>query len=369
MLDCNKRGPQHLGEIPVYTPEGDWVEVSTLCTAACATDKNREWQQPPDGEDKLCNGHESVVLHNGQPHMLIVRTTLPGAPEYVARAPHMFALKPDGFVVEMGLYKRHGAFQHRLRVLPQWLIPVPAGVKAVHAPFIETLSTIEKGRRLAMMHWASNLCEFAEIERDAFPSHIAVVGVGKAAQIASAYFKAMGYTVIVLGRDEPGSSRAQTVHSFGCDYVQLPVGANKVVDFDKLPALADKLQRKYDPGVRMLFDTTAEQRLRIGLRGLLMFGGVDVGYGIPECACEHTMDINKPAVQEVLQSITCQGSVNAAKRDWDRAGQLFPKVVALAPKLFNEGLDILDGLDVQGMHESLAANRKPVLCPNGIPKH
>ena len=46
-----------------------------------------------------------------------------------------------------------------------------------------------------------------------------------------------------------------------------------------------------------------------------------------------------------------------------------PWVRAHIPFRLNEGLDILDGLDVQGMHESLAANRKPVLCPNGIPKH
>ena len=196
-------------EIPVPEPGERTVLIKVSDTGFCGSDHSLiESGLLADG---TILGHEvSGVVENldGKSELLqegervIVRPTFCGhCRECLKGRPHLCG----AYRRTIGIGDLPGAFAEYVRVLPQMVIPIPAGVDSRNAALAETFASALHGIRLTGSEGGSVL----------------VTGGGAVGLVAVRLLKLLGFSPIVLS--EPVIEKRALGESFGADFVIDPL--------------------------------------------------------------------------------------------------------------------------------------------------
>jgi threonine dehydrogenase-like Zn-dependent dehydrogenase len=201
-------------------PNGRGVRVEVLRVGGCGTDKEinaGEYGAAPDGYKFLVIGHENFgrVLEVGpqvrglQPGDYVVATVRrPGHSIYDVIG--TYDMTTDTVYYERGINLLHGYLTEQYVEDPEYLIRVPAGLKAVGV-LLEPCSVVEKG-----------ITEAYEIQRRLRvwrPQRAAVLGAGPVGLLAALVLRLRGLHVLVMARTPAPTLQSQLAEAIGATYM------------------------------------------------------------------------------------------------------------------------------------------------------
>ncbi|MDH4265784.1 MAG: alcohol dehydrogenase catalytic domain-containing protein [Deltaproteobacteria bacterium] len=196
-------------EVPRPEPGVDGVLVKVANTGFCGSDHSLiESGLLPDG---FILGHEisGIVVEKGEQttgpkegSQVIIRPTYCGkCRECLMGKPH---LCPD-LRRTIGIGDLPGAFAEYVKVFPQMLIPIPAGVDSRNAALAETFASALHGIKCS----------------DSNGGSVLVMGGGPIGLASVQLLKLLGFSPIALS--EPVKEKRDLAHTFGADYVLDPL--------------------------------------------------------------------------------------------------------------------------------------------------
>jgi glucose 1-dehydrogenase len=291
-------------------PAAGEVLCRTLQLGVCGTDREilhstRPWT-PPD-EDRLILGHECLArieavgpgvadYRIGDLVVPVVRRALPGQRRRVD-------LLPFGTFVERGIVRQHGFSQPHWLDRPEYLFRVPPSIVDL-AVLAEPLTCSEKGINEATLLTRARLG--AEAWTAQSPPRLLVTGMGPIGFAAVLAAIARGWPVTMLGRDKPGSFRAQLAERLGARY--------QPFDSSDLQAAAVE-----STGYDLLLECTGSETVLLQATTLIRSCGVIVWLGSNRVPQPTTHNVQKLVRDGLLRNHLHVGSVNAAPRDFQDA--------------------------------------------------
>ena len=287
-------------------PESDGsILVEGLLVGICGTDIEitRGYGQPPEGQQRLVIGHESLgrvlqapedaVVNAGDLVVGVVRR--PDPVPCAACAANEWDFCENGRYTERGIKGRNGYGARRWRVDPRFAIPVPAS--------LGDLGVLPEPASVVAKAWE-------QTERIAARAPVGgrvalVVGAGPIGLLAALLGVQRGYEVHVLDQVTVGP-KPQLVAGLGATYHH---GA--AADLDLRPDV--------------VMECTGIGQLVIELAGKMAPAGVMCLAGLS--SGQHSVPVNLDAVNSelVLENAVIFGTVNAAKRNYAQAVQALAK--------------------------------------------
>jgi threonine dehydrogenase-like Zn-dependent dehydrogenase len=314
--------PQLVEVAPPPAPGPGEVLCRTLELGVCGTDRDilhsaAPWT--PAGEDRLILGHECLAR---------VEAAGPGADEYragdlvvpvvrraLAGQTRRVDLLPFGPFTERGIYREHGFSQPLWLDRPEYLFRVPSDIADL-AVLTEPLAVSEKGvneatlltrARLGENAWPDSMPHAPReecISRSEMPMpRVLVTGMGPIGFTTVLAAVARGWSVAMLGRDEPGSFRALLAERLGGKYQPM-----QATDFDP----ADVERDGYD----LCLECTGSDEVMLQAARLIRSCGVMVWLGSlrkPQPAMHNVQRLMRDGL---VRNHLYIGSVNAAPRDF-----------------------------------------------------
>jgi glucose 1-dehydrogenase len=299
--------PQLTDVPPPADPGPGEVLCRTLELGVCGTDRDilhsaAPWT--PAGEERLILGHECLArieavgpgvtaYHAGDLVVPVVRRAFPGQPRRVD-------LLPFGPFTERGIYRQHGFSQPLWLDRPEYLFRVPSEITDL-AVLTEPLAVSEKGVNEALILTRARLGEHAW--SSTYPPHVLVTGMGPIGFTAVLAAVARGWPVTMLGRDEPGTFRADLAQRLGGKYQSM-----QATNFEP----ADIEQGGFD----LCLECTGSDEVMLQAARLVRSCGVIVWLGSlrkPQPAMHNIQQLMRDGLVRNHLHIGC---VNAAPRDF-----------------------------------------------------
>jgi threonine dehydrogenase-like Zn-dependent dehydrogenase len=268
----------HLARIPrprlEDMPGGRGVLVRMLSVGVDGTDKEidaAEYGMAPPGDDVLVLGHESfgrveavgaAVTELAPGDHVVATVRRPGTSVYDAIG--TYDMTTDDTYFERGINLRHGFLTEFIVEDPEYLVKVPAGLRATGV-LLEPTSVVEKG-----------IAQAFEIQRRLRlwrPRRAAVTGAGTIGLLAALTLRLRGLEVTVFGRTPKPYLNSDLVEALGARYlntaeVPLLEGARRHGPFDLVfeasgfsPLVFEGMQALAKNGVLVLSSVTGGDRM------------------------------------------------------------------------------------------------------------
>ena len=287
-------------------PESDGsIQVDGLLVGICGTDIEitRGYGQPPEGQQRLVIGHESLGRVTAAPpdagvkpgDLVVGVVRRPDPVPCPACAADQWDFCQNGQYTERGIKGRNGYGAERWRVDPRFAIPVPASLGSLGV-LTEPASVVAKG-------WEQT--ERITARAPVGGRVVLVVGAGPIGLLAALLGVQRGYEVHVLDQVTDGP-KPGLVADLGATYHQ---GA--IADLDLRPDIVMECT-----GIgQLVFDLTG----KMAPAGVICLAGLSSG--------QHNVQINLDTVnsQLVLENAVIFGTVNAAKRNYAQAVEALAK--------------------------------------------
>jgi len=299
--------PQFIDVPPPVEPGPGEVLCRTLELGVCGTDRDilhsaAPWT--PAGEERLILGHECLARieavgpgvtahHAGELVVPVVRRAYPGQTRRVD-------LLPFGPFTERGIYRQHGFSQPLWLDRPEYLFRVPIEIADL-AVLTEPLAVSEKGVNEALLLTRARLGEHAWDSMNT--PRVIVTGMGPIGFTAVLAAVARGWPVTMMGRDEPGTFRADLAQRLGGRYQPM-----QTVDFEPADIERD--------GFDLCLECTGSDDVMLQAARLVRSCGVVVWLGSlrkPQPAMHNVQRLMRDGLVRNHLHIGC---VNAAPRDF-----------------------------------------------------
>lgn len=287
-------------------PPGDLAAGEVLCQTlelgVCGTDRDilhsaAPWTPP--GENRLILGHECLArivavgegisdYRSGDLVVPVVRRALAGQTRRVD-------LLPFGAFVERGIVWEHGFSQPLWIDRPEYLFRVPADIAEL-AVLAEPLAVSEKGINEAA------LLQKARLAGEWTP-RVLVTGMGPIGFTAVLAAVARGWSVTMVGRDEPGTFRADLVRRLGGAYQSL----------ESSGIAAEAIERD---GYDLLLECTGSDAVMLEAASLVRSCGIIVWLGSSRKPQLASVNLQRLVREGLLRNHIHLGCVNAAPRDF-----------------------------------------------------
>lgn len=291
-------------------PAAGEVLCRTLELGICGTDREilhsaAPWAPP--GESRLILGHECLArveavgdgvseYREGDLVVPVVRRALPGMARRVD-------LLPFGSFTERGIVCEHGFSQPLWLDRPEYLFRVPAEIADL-AVLAEPLAVSEKAANEALLLQRARLGEDAWSAAD--PPRVLVTGMGPIGFTAVLAAAARGWPATMIGRDQPGTFRAQLAQRLGGQYQPL--------DAANVPP-----ERMEADGYDLLIECTGSDEILVRTSALVRSCGAIVWLGSSRRPRPVTLNVQRLMRDGLLRNHLHLGSVNAALRDFQDA--------------------------------------------------
>jgi glucose 1-dehydrogenase len=219
-----KPNSAHLAEIPEPSldaiPHGRGVLVRILRVGLDGTDheiNEGQYGTPPDGDDYLVLGHESIgVVEAVGPAVseltpgdhVVARVRRAGSSLYDRL--DMPDMTTDDEYFEHGISRVHGFLTERYVEDPRYLIRIPPALRDVGV-LLEPTSVVEKG-----IHQAYEIQRRLRVWE---PRRAAVLGAGTIGLLATMALRNRGLEVIAFGLEEAPYLNSDLVEALGASYV------------------------------------------------------------------------------------------------------------------------------------------------------
>jgi threonine dehydrogenase-like Zn-dependent dehydrogenase len=303
-------GSIHLREVPAPSiddvPDGRGVLVRVLRVGVDGTDKEinaAEYGGAPPGDDYLILGHESFgVVESVGPNVselspgdyVVASVRRPGMSPYDAIG--LQDVTTDDTYFERGINLRHGFLAEYYADRPEFIVRLPAGLRAVGV-LMEPTSVAEKAIRQAY--------EIQRRLRIWQPRRALVLGSGTLGLLATLILRLRGLEVVTLGRTPRPYLNATLLDEIGATYhstedVTVAAASERYGPFDLIIEGTG-----YSP---LVFDAMAS----LGRNGVLVMVSVTGGNRVIQVPADR---INQGFV---LGNKVAVGSVNAAREDFER---------------------------------------------------
>lgn len=306
-------GPREpvLVERPRPSPSGDEVLLGALEVGLCGTDREiLEGHYGTSGPNRpdLVLGHECLAQVLEAPaasslragDLVVPMVRLPcAAPECrPCRTGHQdFCI--TGSFVERGIRGADGFLAERLVEREEQLVPVPSALRSVGV-LVEPLTVAEKG--LARLETVRAGVPGTDADR---PASALVIGAGPVGLLAAALLSLRGWTVTVASRSDAASPKAQLARELGATY--------------RSTAEADLRELgRASGGFPLIFEAAGDAATTLGAIEALSLNGVLVATGLPGPGATAS-GLGDALGALVLGNRTLIGSVNASRRDFERA--------------------------------------------------
>jgi threonine dehydrogenase-like Zn-dependent dehydrogenase len=301
-----------LVEVPEPTLQSETsVLARVLEVGLCGTDREIaafEYGTPPDGEDQLVLGHESVVevveagdgvdgLSPGDLVIPMVRrpcTVATCSPCRRGRADYC----TTGEYVERGIQGAHGFLTERIVEDQRWLRPVPRELRDL-AVLVEPLTIAEKG--LAQLRAVQQ-----RLGADDGPGTAVVLGAGPVGVLGAMALAVEGYDTTLYNRSAAPNEKSDLARRLGIPYVA------------SSETSVDELRERTGP-VDVIYEAAGVASAAFDLLGVLGRNGVCILTGVarPEPPAPHRLDTLVRRL--VLGNQVVLGTVNASAGDFDAA--------------------------------------------------
>jgi glucose 1-dehydrogenase len=287
-------------------PESDGsILVDGLLVGICGTDIEilHGYGQPPDGQQRLVLGHESLGRVAAAPpgagvapgDLVAGIVRRPDPVPCAACAVGQWDFCENGQYTERGIKGRNGYGSRQWRVDPAFAIPVPASL-GDHGVLTEPGSVVAKG--------------WEQTERIAARAPVSgrtalITGAGPIGLLAALLGVQRGYQVHVLDQVTDGP-KPQLVADLGATYHH---GA--VTDLDLRPDV--------------VMECTGVGQLVVDLAGKLAPAGVICLAGLSSGRRTMPVNLDEINAEIVLENAVIFGTVNAAKRNYTQAVEALTK--------------------------------------------
>lgn len=290
------------------SPAAGEVLCETLELGICGTDReilHSRRPHVPDGQSHLILGHECLAqvaavgsgverLRVGDLVVPVVRRATDPSTRLARERPDLL---PFGTFVERGIYEAHGFSARWWLDRPEYLLPVPRALAPV-AVFAEPQSICEKAINEAIV------LQQARAGRDAWRDgapRVLVTGLGPIALAGVLASVARGWPVTVMGRDAPGTFRAQLVQRLGGAYRLLPGAAPGDVEAE---------------GFDLLLECTGSDEVLVAASAWVRSLGILVWLGSARLPQATSLELSRMMRDGILRNHLHLGTVNAAVRDF-----------------------------------------------------
>ncbi len=288
-------------------PDGRGVRVRIIRAGLCGTDAELaagKYGRPPDGDDYLVLGHESLgrVVEVGPnvsevaPEQLVVITIRrPGSSIYdrMGRPD----LSTDEVFIETGISRAHGFMTEEVVAAPEHLVPVPPDLVDV-AILTEPLSCITKSLRQADAVQAR--LDLWELRR------ALVTGAGTIGLLATLALRLRGLEVTTFARHRPPSRNSDLLERIRARYVS-------AADID-LPGLVER-----DGAFDLIFEASGAPGLLAPAVGALAPNGVLALFSVTPGSDRQSVDVARLNQAVVLYNRVIVGSAAASWEDYAQA--------------------------------------------------
>src|SRR6266481_3320481 len=302
--------PVLLDVAPPDAPAAGEVLCRTLELGVCGTDREillsgKPWT--PTGEDRLMLGHECLArieaVGSGVSDYRLGDLVIPVVRRPLAGETRRADLLPFGAFTERGIVREHGFSQPLWLDRPEYLFRVPDSISEL-AVLTEPLAVSEKGINEALLVTRARLDE--EAWTATCPPRVIVTGMGPIGFTALLATVARGWSVTMLGRDEPDSFRARLVEQLGGRYQAL--AANELASGD--------IERE---GYDLAIECTGSEAVLLHAAALVRSCGVIVWLGSNRVPQPTTHNLQRMVRDGLLKNQIHIGCVNSAPRDFEDA--------------------------------------------------
>jgi len=296
-------------EIPEPSePAANEVLCRTLELGVCGTDREiLESACPvtPLEQDFLVLGHECL----GQVERVGNRVTelqagdlvVPVVRRSLAEFSHVCRVDMLAFgqFVERGIYREHGFATQRWLDRPEYLIKVDPRIASV-AVLTEPMAVSEKGVNEATIVQRGRLGPDAWLAR---PPRVLVTGQGPIGFTSLLASICRAWPVTMVGRDAPGSSRAELATRFGARYLPLELLNDEPVDVER-------------DGFDLVLECTGSDAVMLDASRWLAARGVMVWLGSTRRPQPQPCDVQRMMRDGILRNHLHLATVNSAPRDF-----------------------------------------------------
>jgi glucose 1-dehydrogenase len=304
--------------VPALRAPND-VRVRVLEVGVCGTDReitSFQYGTPPDGEDHLVIGHESLteVVETGEAvsgftqgdlAVLMVRRPCPHADCAACRAGRQdFCFTGD--FVERGIKGRHGFMTEQVVDDARFLVPVPAALREVGV-LTEPLTIAEKALEQVWQVQQRLPWGLPGSQGAAGYRHRAVVlGAGPVGLLGAMVLVAAGFETWVYSRASGPANKADLAATIGARYV-----AAETTSLDDLASQVGN--------VDLIYEATGASRLAFDALHVLGPNAVFVFTGVPGRRGPVEVDTDAVMRRLVLDNQVVFGTVNAGRGAYEAA--------------------------------------------------
>lgn len=300
----------HLVEVaPPRPPQAGAILCRTLELGICGTDREilhsaNPWT--PSGDDYLVLGHECLArveqVGSGVSEFRAGDLVVPAVRRAKPGQPRRLDYLPLGAFTERGIWSEHGFSQPLWLDRPEHLYRVPPGIEHL-AVYAEPLAVAEKGANEALTLQQARLGSGIW---QGEPPRVLVTGMGPIGFAAVIAGVARGWPVVLYGRDEESSFRAELARSFGAAYVPA----------EQMTWEPDDVERD---GFDLVLECTGSDEIMLSAAQSLRSCGVMVWLGSTRLPGPRPLNVEKLMRDGLIRNQLHVGSVNAAPRDFHDA--------------------------------------------------
>lgn len=332
--------------------------IRMLCVGLDGTDREilqEQYGTPPDGEDELVFGHESlgVVMEAGPSSGLApgdLVTALVRRPCIDLTCVNCRNDRSDycetGRFVERGINGAHGFLSEFVVEESRYLVKLPTHCLE-YGVFAEPQSIVEKV-------W--NQVQRVQQRLIWQPKHAIILGAGPLGLLAAATCRTLGLHTYVWSKGSANSYPAQLVQQMGAQYQQADVATP---DYSAAASMAerlgqsdqsdqsDQLSQSNQPGslreyvqqlgvrVDMIMECTGHSPLAFEAMGAVGPGGVVALLGVSSGSGRAEIEVDRLNLDIVVHNKSVVGSVNASRRDFETGIHRMQQIERLCPGLLS----------------------------------
>jgi glucose 1-dehydrogenase len=316
--------------------EPDQVILRMLDVGVCGTDKeicSFEYGVPPDGDEHLVIGHESVAevvgvgsaverLRAGDLVVPSVRRPCPHPGCRACRSGHQDYCYTGDFT-ERGIKEAHGYMTEYVVDRERYMNLVPPDLREI-AVLAEPLTIAEKA--LAQIFWMMQhrppwLDPRTPAGEQGRGLSALVLGIGPVGLLGAMTLATAGFTTYVYSREVPPNPRVDLVDAIGATYV-----SSQTTTF---PQLAEQIGN-----IDLVYEAVGHSHFALQAFRVLGTNGIFVLTGVPGLPAFVEADPARLMREMVLKNLVLLGTVNAgpdafssALRDLDAFRRRWPAVV------------------------------------------
>jgi glucose 1-dehydrogenase len=297
------------------------VKLKILDVGICGTDKeiaSFAYGAPPDGEDHLIMGHESLAriveagpqaagLKVGDLAVLLVRRPCPDPACRACRAGHQDFCETGKFV-ERGINRRHGYMTESVVEEARYVVKLSKTLRDVGV-LIEPLTIAEKA--LAEAERVQERLPWFKPGIKGEPglgTRAVVLGAGPVALLGAMLLRLRGYTTAVYSLEPADDPKAELVRGLGAAYF-----CSRETALKDLAAQAGPID--------LVYEATGAAPLAFEALEYLGTNGVFVFTGVPGRKGPISLDADRLMRGLVLQNQLVFGSVNAPRAAFESAAK------------------------------------------------